>query len=100
MATKKQIELVGLAEAAELLGLSKAALCERRHRTHQPGDRLPPFPEPVAVLRCGSIWMREQIEAYAAEAARLAELSDWERRYGTADPIDLILGRIPDEGER
>jgi hypothetical protein len=51
-------ELVGLAEAAELLAISKAALCERR--------RAGVFPEPVAELRCGPIWLRREIERHAA----------------------------------
>jgi hypothetical protein len=51
-------ELVGLAEAAELLAISKAALSERR--------RAGVFPEPVAQLRCGPIWLRGEIERHAA----------------------------------
>ena len=75
----RAFELLGLAEASELLGLSKAALSLRRRRTPVAGDWLPEFPAPVAELRCGPICARAQIESYAAEAARLASLSWWER---------------------
>ena len=57
-------DLVGAVEAAELLGIGRAALWERR-RQHEN------FPKPVAELRCGPIWLRWQIQHYAAEEARL-----------------------------
>jgi hypothetical protein len=59
-----KLELVGVAEAAALLGISKAALCERR-RLSARGRSRAPFPEPVAALACGPIWLRRQIVDYA-----------------------------------
>jgi hypothetical protein len=55
-------ELVGTAEAAAILGVGRAAFCDRRHAHDN-------FPEPVQVLACGPIWLRAQIELYAAEQA-------------------------------
>ncbi len=55
------LELVGSAEAAELLGIGTAALWERR-RTKLRGE---PFPQPLAELRCGPIWLRADMEEYA-----------------------------------
>ncbi len=55
-------ELVGAAEAAELLGIGRAALWERR-RSYGESD----FPEPIAELRCGPISVRSQIVEYARE---------------------------------
>ena len=50
-------ELLGLKEAAELLGLSKSAL---RDRARHGG-----LPQPVVVLACGPIWTRAQLVEYA-----------------------------------
>ena len=65
-------QLVGVAEAAAMLGISKAALAARRSASgHRPGfvgpaDRPVPFPEPLVVLACGPIWRRSQITGYMA----------------------------------
>jgi hypothetical protein len=59
-----QLDLVGAAEAAELLSIGRAALWERR-RSHDN------FPRPVAELRCGPVWFRWQIQDYQAEEERL-----------------------------
>ena len=67
-------DLAGVAEAAALLGISKAVLCARRARRRCPGDVLPQFPAPVAELACGPVWERAQLEAYAGEAERRAAL--------------------------
>lgn len=64
-------ELVGRAEAAELLGLSGPALSNRRHAEgwdrhdtiRQEGERVP-FPEPVLELACGPIWLRDDVLEY------------------------------------
>lgn len=88
--------LVGLAETAEILGLSKAAVCDRRKQTYPPGAKLPPFPVPLVELRCGPVWERGQIAAYAAEAERLAGLGWFERRYPGVDPADLFRRVLPD----
>jgi hypothetical protein len=50
------LDLVGVAEAAELLGIGKAAFSERRRHKG--------FPKPAADLRCGLVWLRAQIEHY------------------------------------
>ena len=60
------LELVGTAEVADMLGIRRAALADRRRSTRR-GVR---FPRPVAELRCGPIWLRSQIEEYARERAR------------------------------
>jgi integrase len=54
------LDLVGLAEAAELAGIGRAAFSLRRSRHVN-------FPKPVADLRCGPVWFRWQIETYLAE---------------------------------
>jgi hypothetical protein len=59
-----RLDLVGAAEAADLLGIGVAALWERRKRHDN-------FPEPVAELRCGPVWFRWQIQDYQAEEERL-----------------------------
>jgi hypothetical protein len=73
-------DLLGLAEAAALLRVSKAVLCERRSRSFRPGDRLPAFPVPLVQLQCGPIWSRAELVAYRAEAKRRARRS-WYSRY-------------------
>jgi hypothetical protein len=94
-----RLELVGVAEAAELLGVSKAVLCERRRTVWVPGAALPVFPEPVARLRCGPVWLRSQIDGYQAEAERLAKLSWFERRYGDLDdPLEQALRGLGADG--
>jgi hypothetical protein len=81
-------ELLGLAETAELLGISKAAICDRRRRKVR--ARRPPraLPAPLAELKCGPVWEQAQIAAYAAEAERLFVLS-WLERHGI-DPDELL----------
>ena len=49
---------------------AERSLCDRRRRTYEPGDRLPPFPTPAAKLQCGPIWERVQIEAYSRVLGR------------------------------
>ena len=66
------LDLVGLAEAAELAGVGRAALSLRRKQHFN-------FPMPVAELRCGPVWFRWQIELYLAEERRLGRRG-W---YGT-----------------
>jgi hypothetical protein len=58
------VDLVGLAEAAELAGIGRAALSLRRQQHTN-------FPKPVAEPRCGPIWFRWQIETYLHEERRL-----------------------------
>ena len=69
-AKAKNLDLVGLAEVAELLGMRRAAVCELRRQPQMLRRRpywRPVFPEPVAELRCGPIWLRSQIERYLKE---------------------------------
>jgi predicted DNA-binding transcriptional regulator AlpA len=56
-------DLVGVAEIAEALGVS-------RQRVHQL-TKLEGFPEPVAVLSAGTIWTRREVEAWAKQTGRL-----------------------------
>ena len=51
--------LVGLAEVAELLNVSKRSASRYTHR--------PDFPEPVARLAAGPIWDAAEVEAWAAK---------------------------------
>jgi hypothetical protein len=50
-----QPDLVGVAEAAAILGISANAISTRRTRGR--------FPEPLVTLSCGPIWRQEDIEA-------------------------------------
>jgi Bacterial regulatory protein, Fis family len=59
-----RLDLVGAFEAAELLGITRSALWERRRKHDN-------FPPSVAELRCGPVWFCWQIENYAAEERRL-----------------------------
>jgi hypothetical protein len=63
-AIRLDVDLVGAAEAAAMLGIGRAALWERR-KSHDN------FGEPVAELRCGPVWFRWQIQDYQAEEERL-----------------------------
>jgi hypothetical protein len=58
------LDLVGVWEAAELVGISRSALAARRI-SHSS------FPRPVAEPRCGPVWFRWQIQEYVAEERRL-----------------------------
>ena len=89
--------LVGLAEAPWLLGISKSTLCGRRRRRPR-ADWLPPFPPPVAELKCGPVWFREQIVADAHAAEEVA----CDRRYERfaeeqAALTSVLFGLRPEE---
>ena len=58
------LRLGGLYEVAALLGISKAAVAARRATID------PPFPKPIAGLRCGPIWDLEHIEQYERDRRR------------------------------
>jgi hypothetical protein len=58
-------DLVGVAEVAELLGVSKQRASDLAHSEG--------FPAPVATLRAGPIWRRSQLARFAG---------GWERRPG------------------
>jgi hypothetical protein len=57
-------ELVGVSEAAEIMGWDKRRVITYIDRGH--------FPEPIASLAGGRIWLREDVDAYAA---------DWQARH-------------------
>jgi hypothetical protein len=57
-------DLVGVSEAADIMGWDKRRVITYIDRGH--------FPEPIAALAGGRIWLREDVEAYAA---------DWQSRH-------------------
>jgi predicted DNA-binding transcriptional regulator AlpA len=50
-------QLVGAAEVAEILGVSRQRVTQLTSR--------PDFPAPVAVLAMGKVWTRDAVEAWA-----------------------------------
>ena len=56
-------DLVGVAEIAELLGISRQRV-NRIVQTHRD------FPDPVATLTAGRIWQRADIEKWASGHSR------------------------------
>ena len=60
-------DIVGVAEAAEIMGWDKRRVITYIDRGH--------FPEPIASLAGGRVWLRDDVEAYAAE---------WRTRHPTA----------------
>jgi predicted DNA-binding transcriptional regulator AlpA len=59
----KKLDLVGVWEIAEMLGVS-------RQRVHQLLRDHPDFPRPVADLKAGKIWFRTDIASWAARYRR------------------------------
>jgi hypothetical protein len=57
-------DLVGAAEIAELLGVTRQRV-DAIARTHSD------FPQPAAELAAGRIWHRKQIEEWARRAGRI-----------------------------
>lgn len=51
--------LAGVAEAAEIMGWDKRRVITYIDRGH--------FPEPITSLASGRVWLREDVEAYAAQ---------------------------------
>jgi hypothetical protein len=78
--------LLGLGEAAELLEMRVSTLSERR-RAPAPKSEwdLPRFPKPVVELRCGPVFLRSDVEAYA-ELNAIGERGrfelHWRRTHG------------------
>jgi hypothetical protein len=62
-------ELVGVSEADDIMGWDKRRVVTYIDRGH--------FPEPIASLAGGRIWLREEVEAYA---------EDWRARHPDAVP--------------
>ena len=60
-------DLVGVSEAAEIMAWDKRRVITYIDRGH--------FPEPIASLAGGRIWLREDVEAYA---------QDWQARHPKA----------------
>jgi predicted DNA-binding transcriptional regulator AlpA len=56
-------KLVGLAELAEMLGVSKHAALRYSQRDD--------FPEPIAVLRATPVWTRAEVKAWARKTLPL-----------------------------
>jgi predicted DNA-binding transcriptional regulator AlpA len=55
----ERLRLAGLAEVAELLGVSKRSASRYTRRSD--------FPEPVARLAAGPIWDADEVERWAAK---------------------------------
>jgi predicted DNA-binding transcriptional regulator AlpA len=68
--------LMGLYEVAEFLGISRSAV-----RSRMNAKQAIPFPEPVAVLRCGPIWQAEAITEYSRQRAKAGPTAAY--RWGT-----------------
>jgi hypothetical protein len=58
-AVVQKLDLMGVAEIAELLNVS-------RQRVHQLAREHADFPQPVAELKAGKIWLRRDVEAWAS----------------------------------
>jgi predicted DNA-binding transcriptional regulator AlpA len=54
-----ELELMGLYEVAEYLGISRSAVKSRLEATNGVT-----FPPPLATLRCGPIWEKAAIDQY------------------------------------
>lgn len=65
--------IVGVAEAAEIMGWDKRRVITYIDRGS--------FPEPITSLASGRIWLREDVEAYAA---------DWRARHPAKPPTPVI----------
>jgi hypothetical protein len=93
-----RLDLVGVAEAAEFLDVSKVVLCER-HRRPRPDDSFPVFPKPVAELKCGPVWLRSQVESYVEEW-RLTSLRHSRRSQGSIDQaLERVLAHFHEKEE-
>ncbi len=85
-------ELLGVAEAAKLLGVRKPNFL--RDFATKPG-----FPEPVADLASGRIWWRSQVLAYAgARAKHSPGLADFERfLQDSKAEVDAIMESLREQ---
>jgi len=63
-------DLVGVAEAAEIMAWDKRRVITYIDRGH--------FPEPISWLAAGRVWLREDVEAYA---------DDWRARHPNAKGV-------------
>jgi hypothetical protein len=85
----KQLDLVGLAEVAEMLNIRRGSVASRRE-TH-----FDTFPAPVAELACGPIWLRSQLVEYLALEKELGALARALAGCGRSTPA-----RCPSGGRR
>lgn len=58
-----RLDLVGVSEIAEMLGVTRQRV-DRISRTD------PDFPQPVAEIHAGRIWLRDDIRAWASRSGR------------------------------
>lgn len=68
-----KLALMGVHEIANMLGVS-------RQRVDELNRTAKGFPEPVATLRAGRIWLRDDIEAWAQQTGRLGPQRSHEDR--------------------
>jgi hypothetical protein len=81
-------ELLGAHEVADLLGLTRQGLHDRRQQ--------PDFPAPHVELRCGPIWTRADLIEYAcSRSARLEERAAIARLAEEADEVVLRSEPVP-----
>jgi prophage regulatory protein len=59
----KKLDLVGVTEVRQMLGVS-------RQRVHQIIQDHPEFPEPVAELASGRIWLRRDVQEWLRRSGR------------------------------
>jgi predicted DNA-binding transcriptional regulator AlpA len=57
-----RLDLMGTTEIAEMLGVSRQRADQLSHSER--------FPEPVAVIAAGRIWLRSDVERWAAATGR------------------------------
>ena len=60
------LELVGVAEIAEMFGVSRQRV-NRLVQTH------PEFPKPVAELSAGRVWLKRDVEKWARDTGRVVK---------------------------
>jgi hypothetical protein len=69
---RKKLDLVGTAEAAEILGVERPRIGRWK--------KAKVLPEPVAELAAGPVWFREQIESVQEERDRRRRVKSPERK--------------------
>lgn len=80
--------LLGTSEVAKLLGIDKSQTARWRSNPSQSG---PEFPQPVAVIRAGPLWLRSDIEEFAvARASAPRRRGGGRTRPGSAADKELL----------
>lgn len=59
----EKLDLVGISEIAEMLGVTRQRV-DKLSRTD------PAFPEPVAEIRAGRIWLRAEVATWVSDSRR------------------------------